>query len=117
VTLTPLQQREVHDIVRRLEQSPFSPPTLTVDRELLMYLVMTDQVVEVADGVVFAARAWRELLTWVLTTIDTQGNVSVANLRDRFDTSRKYALAVMEYLDAQKITRRHDDVRVRYTPQ
>jgi Elongation factor SelB, winged helix len=24
---------------------------------------------------------------------------------------------VMEYLDAQKITRRHDDVRVRYTPQ
>lgn len=116
VTLTPLQQREVNDILRRLEQSPFSPPVLTCDRELLMYLMMSGRVVEVGEGVVFAAQAWQEMLAWVLHTIDGQGSVSVAHLRDRFDTSRKYALAVMEYLDAQKITRRHDDVRVRYTP-
>jgi selenocysteine-specific elongation factor len=90
---------------------------VTGDRELLMYLVMSGRVVDVGDGVVFATRAWQEVLTWVLTTIDTQGSVSVAQMRDRFDTSRKYALAVMEYLDAQKITRRHDDVRVRFTPQ
>ena len=117
VTLTPLQQREMNDIMRQLEQYPFRPPTVTGDRELLMYLVMSGRVVDVGDGVVFATRAWQEVLTWVLTTIDTQGSVSVAQMRDRFDTSRKYALAVMEYLDAQKITRRHDDVRVRFTPQ
>jgi selenocysteine-specific elongation factor len=80
-----------------------------------MYLTMSNHVVDVGDGVVFAATAWHEIVTWVLTTIDTQGSVSVAQMRDRFDTSRKYALAVMEYLDAKKITKRHDDVRVRYT--
>lgn len=117
VMLTPPQQREVSDIMRRLEQQPFSPPALTNDRELLMYLMMSGRVVEVGDGVIFSAPAWQEMLTWVLATIDTQGSVSVAQMRDRFDTSRKYALAVMEYLDAQKITRRHDDVRVRYIPQ
>jgi hypothetical protein len=35
-------------------------------------------------------------------------------VRDQFATSRKYALAFLEYLDEQKVTRRSGDVRVRY---
>jgi len=34
-------------------------------------------------------------------------------VRDQFDTSRKYALAILEYMDAKQMTRRHADVRVR----
>ena len=35
-----------------------------------------------------------------------------AETRDLFDTSRKYAQAVLEELDAQRVTRRLDDSRV-----
>jgi len=38
--------------------------------------------------------------------------MTVAQVRDRFNTSRKYALAIMEYLDDRKITRRVGDERV-----
>jgi selenocysteine-specific elongation factor len=51
---------------------------------------------------------------WILQTIDETGSVSVAQMRDRFGTTRKYALAVLEYLDSKRITRRQDDVRVRF---
>ena len=36
----------------------------------------------------------------------------MGKVRDMFDTSRKYALALMEYLDQQRITRRVGDDRV-----
>jgi len=114
VTLTPAQQREVQAVVTALRTAPYSPPDVVIDRELLMYLVMTGQVVEVNDGIVYAASAWHEMYQWVLQTIDEMGSVSVAQMRDRFGTTRKYALAVLEYLDAKRVTRRQDDVRVRF---
>jgi selenocysteine-specific elongation factor len=40
------------------------------------------------------------------------GKITVAEVRDMFQTSRKYALAFMEHLDEQKITRRVGDERV-----
>jgi selenocysteine-specific elongation factor len=44
--------------------------------------------------------------------LKSHGRVTVAEVRDMFSTSRKYALALMEHLDSQKITRRVGDERV-----
>ena len=38
--------------------------------------------------------------------------VPVADVRDMFGTSRKYALALLDYLDKKRITRRVGDARV-----
>jgi selenocysteine-specific elongation factor len=45
--------------------------------------------------------------------IDTMGSVTAAALRDRFGTSRKYSIALLEHLDALGKTRRQGDARVR----
>jgi selenocysteine-specific elongation factor len=44
--------------------------------------------------------------------LQAQGKITVAQVRDLFGTSRKYALGLMEHLDAQGITRRVGDERV-----
>jgi selenocysteine-specific elongation factor len=44
--------------------------------------------------------------------IREKGEISVGDVRDMFNTSRKYALVLMDYLDQQRITRRVGDVRV-----
>ena len=54
------------------------------------------------------------MLEWVRAQIADSGSVTVAAFRDRFATSRKYALALLEHLDERKITRRAGDTRVRY---
>jgi selenocysteine-specific elongation factor len=41
-----------------------------------------------------------------------QGKITVAEVRDLFSTSRKYALALMEHLDALGVTKRVGDERV-----
>ena len=38
--------------------------------------------------------------------------ISVGEVRDMFNASRKYALALMEYLDAQAVTKRIGDKRI-----
>ena len=48
----------------------------------------------------------------VTAHIDANGQITVAEVRDIFSNSRKYALGLMEYLDQIRLTRRVGDVRV-----
>jgi selenocysteine-specific elongation factor len=52
------------------------------------------------------------MVAGVVDHMKSHGQITVAEVRDLFHTSRKYALALMEYLDEQKITRRIGDQRV-----
>jgi selenocysteine-specific elongation factor len=49
---------------------------------------------------------------WVTATIRAKGQVSAGEVRDQFGTSRKYAIALLEYLDEKRITQRVGDGRV-----
>ncbi|MFM2309956.1 MAG: selenocysteine-specific translation elongation factor [Chloroflexota bacterium] len=114
VTLSPAQQQQVTAALATLRAHPYAPPPTALERELQQYLIGSGEIIEIADDVAFLATTWHELTAWVLTTIDETGSVTVGQFRDRFGTTRKYALAVLEYLDDKKITRRRDDARVRF---
>jgi selenocysteine-specific elongation factor len=45
--------------------------------------------------------------------VEAEGSITLARLRDELDTSRKFAQALLEHLDAARVTvRRPDDTRV-----
>jgi selenocysteine-specific elongation factor len=44
--------------------------------------------------------------------IEASGSITVAQFRDLFKTSRKYALGVLEHLDTEGVTKRVGDERV-----
>ncbi|MDQ7819555.1 MAG: selenocysteine-specific translation elongation factor [Armatimonadota bacterium] len=69
-------------------------------------------VVEVAPGMHFHRQALEEIRAIVADEVSKSGSVTVASLRDRLQTSRKYALAVLEYFDTIRVTRRLGDARV-----
>ena len=75
-------------------------------------LLETRQAVKVAENVIFAAAAYDEMVGRVVERLRTGGKITVAEVRDMFQTSRKFALALMEHLDEMKITRRVGDERV-----
>ena len=70
------------------------------------------RAVAVGGDVLFDKQAFDQLKAGVVTHIQAHGQVTVADLRDGFHTSRKYALALLEYLDRLRITRRVGDARV-----
>ena len=111
--LSAKQQTEVDRYLAALDAQPFSPPTdLGISGELVAGLVDGGKVVRVNQDVVFSAGAYKEMRDRIVEETRSAGKINVGKVRDMFDTSRKYALALMEYLDQQRITRRVGDDRV-----
>jgi selenocysteine-specific elongation factor len=107
------QQVSADAFLKSLTKDPYSPPgNIEVEPELLNYLIEQGKIVKVAENVVFAASAYEDMVERIKKHIISNGKITVAEVRDYFQTSRKYALALMEYLDEQKITRRVGDERV-----
>ena len=111
--LSPVQQRHLDDYLRALEAEPYTPPTdAALEPDLLSLLIDEGKVVKVSEEVVFAASAYQEMAQRIVTHIKERGKITVGEVRDLLDTSRKYALPLLEYLDQQRITRRVGDERV-----
>ena len=112
-TLNDAQNKQVVAYLRTLESDPFSPPTdEPLDDEVLNLLDEQGKVVRVSETVVYSADAYAEMVKIISDYIRDNGEISVANVRDVLGTSRKYALALMDYLDHKRITRRVGDTRV-----
>jgi len=113
VRLSEEQQEKTDRFLRILSQSPYCPPTDSpLEPDLLNFLLQQKKVVRVGEGIVFGASAYEDMVTRVVEHMRKKGTITVAEVRDLFQTSRKYAQALMEHLDVQKVTRRTGDERV-----
>ncbi len=102
-----------HAYIDALEASPFAPPDPEgIDRAELRELVRRGDVVE-EGGVYFAASALDAAARVVADLLSRQPDgVTVAEVRDEWGTSRKYAIPLLSYLDNNGITRRRGDLRI-----
>ena len=115
VQLTQVQQAQIDTFLKSLAESPYAPhSSLIPETDLLNLLVARHQVIKVSEEVVFPLQAYNEMVARITAHLKEAGGVTVAEVRDMFKTSRKYALALLEYLDGEKITRRLGDRRVLY---
>jgi len=113
IQLSKEQQAKIDKFLQLLSQNPYSPSAdEMLDSDLLNLLIEQQKVVKVADGVVFSKSAYDEMVNKILTNARERGSITLAEVRDMFDTSRKYAKALLEYMDEKKLTRRVGDERV-----
>jgi selenocysteine-specific elongation factor len=117
--LTPEQEAAVGALLAELELQPFNPPPLSellrrhqLTPAVLQYLVAERRVVRVNDDTVFARSAYEEAVTRLRTHLSEHRTLTVAAARDVLGSSRRYVLPLLEWLDAQKITRRVGDDRI-----
>jgi selenocysteine-specific elongation factor len=115
IQLTHAQQAKIDSFLKSIEQTPYAPPSnLVPESDLLNLLIEQQRVVKVSHDVVFSTSAYNEMVARVVSHLKTSGKVTVAEVRDMFKTSRKYAMVLLEHLDGVKITRRVGDERVLY---
>lgn len=118
IALSQDQQRRAGAYLAALAAEPVSPPApdaFGVDPDLLAAMAELGQVVRIADGVVYGVDELAQIERQVREIIDERESITLAEFRDVFGTSRKYAQAVLEYFDQQRVTRRVGDARVRGT--
>jgi selenocysteine-specific elongation factor len=110
---TPRQLAAVDEFLQRLEANPYMPTLDPLpEHDLLNLLIEQRKVVKLSDDVVLLTSAYEGMVEQVVAQMKSRGKTTVAEVRDLLHTSRKYALALMEHLDARRVTRRVGDERV-----
>ncbi len=117
VRLAPEQDSRVKRALALVAATPYTPPALSdlqelLGADLLQYLFDAGRLLKVSDSVAFGPETYAEMEQRVTTYLRQNGQITVANVRDLFGTSRKYALSLLEDLDARRVTKRMGDVRV-----
>ena len=96
----------------RLAATPLTPPAIgPADERAVAHLVATGRAVRAGRDLAFTEEALATAQAAVVELAGATGRVTLAQLRDRLDISRKFAQGLLEALDGRGITRRVGDER------
>jgi selenocysteine-specific elongation factor len=84
----------------------------SVFNPILSGLVRSGDLVRLAPKVIYHRETLEAARAAVAGLIERHGSVTIAELRDRLDLSRKYAQAILEYFDKSGFTKRVEDRHV-----
>jgi selenocysteine-specific elongation factor len=87
-------------------------PPLDEDHDLLAELREHGLAVRLGRTMHIHTAALDEVRDRVVAAIERDGEITLAGLRDELQTSRKYAQALLEHFDGERLTLRRGDARV-----
>ena len=98
-------------------ESPFLTPSVDecikiVGEEVYSALVSMGKIVEITPSVVFYQTDLDHIIQETRKLLGSCQKITASEFRDHFNTTRKYAVALLEYMDEIGITERIDDFRV-----
>jgi selenocysteine-specific elongation factor len=116
IRLTDEDQERVNHLLSAFNSNPFRPPSFKeadkdIGSDLLVYLIETGSLVKVAPDVLFEEDTYRSMRDKIVGELTQGRELTVAQVRDLFGTTRKYSLAMMEHMDEIGLTVRAGDVR------
>jgi selenocysteine-specific elongation factor len=111
------QQSQIRKLLSEFERTPYTPPTVgeaeaIVGKELFYALVDQGTLVKMNDEICFLKQVYERMTKRVVEHLQKKGKITIADVRDMFGSSRKYALPFLGYLDNRGITLRVGDDRV-----
>lgn len=109
-------------ILELLGKGAFQPPakeelseSLKIDQkrfsDILKLMTKEGSLVRINDSVFITSSAYEDMITKLKDFYSKKQDMTVAEFRDVLNTTRKYALPFLEYLDSNQITMRVGDVR------
>ena len=116
ISLSSKEKEISNKLLETFQKYPNKPPSAKdcineVGDEIYNMLLDQEKIVLVSEDVVFSQDAYQAMLSYVKKYLSEHETITVAQFRDGFDTSRKYALAFLEHLDERKLTIRQADER------
>ena len=85
--------------------------SVSVDSTIVSHF-KAPKIIEIAPSVVFHRKDLDHIIQETRELLGSCKKITVGDFRDHFNTTRKYAIALLEYLDENRITERIGDFRV-----
>jgi selenocysteine-specific elongation factor len=117
VQLSRTQRTAVDRLMDAFASAPYTPPSYKEAAEMagedvLTMLIESGELLRVSPDVLLTPSVFREFAEGTANLLAAEGRITIKSFRDQFNTSRKYAQAVLEYYDNLGITRRTGDDHV-----
>ena len=123
VRLDAYQQALLERLEAEFRQAGVAPPSLEEvfaklqmsrpeDQALVQVLLDERRLVRIKEGLYFQAQPLQAAEARVVAFLREHGAITPQDVKDLLGISRKYAIPLMEYLDAQRMTVRQGDKRI-----
>ncbi len=120
MTYTAEQQQIKNAILAQLEKEALTPSLVkdyidTPAKQAVMDGLLEEElVVKVSEDLIYDKEVVSKLTEEVIAILDANKELQMSDIRDKYELSRKFAIALLEYFDRIKLTKRMGDKRVRY---
>lgn len=121
---TEVQNKIRNNIIIKYKEELFNPPKyndlIKFEKSILDFekiyslLIELGELVQLPEEVVLSSEAVNQAKVKIINYINQNGSVNVGSLRDELKTNRKVAVALLEYFDQIKLTKRVENARVLY---
>lgn len=120
VTLTDDEEKRVKDILEEFKGYGLEPPSTAEvlkgytkrDQGLLQYLIDIGEIITINDDINLKNEFVICVENDIINLINTQGYLEIADLRDKYQLSRKYIVPLLEYFDRVGVTKRDGNRRM-----
>lgn len=112
------------NIIKAFKAAKFSPPKYneleavqndSKSFKMVFQSIMDEgALIKVSEDCFFLLEDYNKVKDLIIKFITDNGSITLAQLRDELDTSRKYAMSLIEHFDSIKLTKRLEDKRVLY---
>ncbi len=118
---SPDEELVKNDICTFLDSFAFSPPKLVeilnnvknpITKDVYYLLMKRDVLVKIADDVVITKKQYNKLLNLIQDFFASKEILTLPESKVLFETSRKYLVAFLEYLDKVGVTQRVQEGRI-----
>lgn len=123
IHLTPRQQQIKEKLERRYLEARFQPPNKKdalqdigapdKEGEAMFSVLLTEKtLIRIEDDLYYHQKVFADMTAQIIEYLKQHQEISIGDVKNLFDISRKYSVPVMAYLDAGQITLRKGDLRV-----
>ncbi len=113
--------KEAHDrIINMLREQSYTPPPLSKlgaggkhYKEAIKYIIESSEGYKCGSDFILLSDVWEEIVRFIKTHLEKSNALAVADLKERFGLTRKFAIPILEETDRIKLTRREGDIRVK----
>jgi selenocysteine-specific elongation factor len=112
---------EIYDrILIEFKNNGYKPPSIKnvieesnkLHKDIFNLLVSEGKIVKINSEIYYENSFYKDIREKIINHIEINGKISVSELKDLVDISRKYSVPFMEHLDDVKVTRRDGDFRI-----
>lgn len=116
IRFSPAQREKIDTLLERFRRAGVNAPSVkdsraAVGKDVYEALVALDKLRPLNEDVVYRTEEYKHIVSQITDHLRRHDRTNAAEIRDLLNTSRKYAIALLEHLDEIRVTRRVGDDR------